>query len=232
MSYSSVRLIILSIFLVLLFTIPQGTYRCSLPEQKKQHIVLITGFEPFGSYECNPSQLIAEELNGQEFDNARIYGVVLPVDFNSSATIATRMIDVLHPDVVISIGLEAKTKVIHVEHLGINLQRDPFGNGSEKRFHFIARHSPLILHCSLPIRSIVCDLRNAGIPVQQSWCAGTYACNTLIYKVMQHINEHTYHTKAGFLHIPLLSQDSEKGMDFSTMIDAVKIVISTTLKKR
>ena len=44
-------------------------------------IVLITGFEPFNGYEINPSQLIAETLNGQNIEDAEIIGIVLPVNF-------------------------------------------------------------------------------------------------------------------------------------------------------
>ena len=74
-------------------------------------IVLVTGFEPFGNFTVNPSQLIAEALNGSIINDAEIVGVVLPVDFNESAKITTDMIEHYHPILVISLGLNARARV-------------------------------------------------------------------------------------------------------------------------
>ena len=57
--------------------------------------VLVTGFEPFGAQEVNPSQLIAEELDG----------VVLPVSYARAPEALRRAVDERDPDVVVAFGL-------------------------------------------------------------------------------------------------------------------------------
>ncbi len=54
------------------------------PQPTGEDVVLVTGFEPFGQWDSNPSGAIALALNGTTVDGARIVGVVLPVTFNTS----------------------------------------------------------------------------------------------------------------------------------------------------
>jgi pyroglutamyl-peptidase len=83
---------------------------------------LVTGFEPFGNYTVNPSQLIAQTLNGSTFNDVDIVGVVLPVDFNESVKMTTDAIQHYHPDLVMSLGLNARSQAIRVEKIGVNLK--------------------------------------------------------------------------------------------------------------
>ncbi len=73
--------------------------------------VLVTGFEPFGTYPINPSQVIAETLNGSTLHDAEIIGIILPVNFTTSVEKAKEAIELYKPDVVISLGLNAKAEV-------------------------------------------------------------------------------------------------------------------------
>jgi pyrrolidone-carboxylate peptidase len=72
-------------------------------------VVLVTGFEPFGSHSINPSQIIAETLNGSILNDAEIIGLVLPVDFNKSVENTIEAIEHYQPDLVISLGLDARS---------------------------------------------------------------------------------------------------------------------------
>ncbi|HWR27585.1 MAG TPA: hypothetical protein VN377_04000, partial [Candidatus Thermoplasmatota archaeon] len=81
-------------------------------------VVLVTGFEPFGTYPINPSQVIAETLNGSTLHDAEIIGIILPVNFTTSVERAKEAIELYKPDVVISLGLNAKAEVIEVEKIG------------------------------------------------------------------------------------------------------------------
>ena len=46
--------------------------------------ILVTGFEPFSSYNVNPSALVAESLNNTIVEDAYIIGIILPVDFEEA----------------------------------------------------------------------------------------------------------------------------------------------------
>jgi len=67
--------------------------------------VLVTGFEPFGRHEVNPSALIAEALDG----------VVLPVSFARASGVLREAIAERDPELVVCFGLADGEKAIYVE---------------------------------------------------------------------------------------------------------------------
>ena len=233
MRFNGIKSLFITFCVILVVLLSFVELTGSSTQHQTQRVVLLTGFEPFGSYEMNPSQLIVETLHGEQLDDVTIYGVVLPVDFERSAEITTQLIDSLQPILVISIGLEAKADGIRIERLGLNLQRDPYGSWEERCLHRIHHNGPFLYVSSLPAWFIVHDLRDAGIPARQSVFAGAYACNAVLYQVLNHIKTNQYDITAGFLHVPLLtSQDSKKGMDLDRLLEATCIVIQTSLDHR
>jgi pyroglutamyl-peptidase len=193
-------------------------------------IVLVTGFEPFGNFTVNPSQLIAENLNRSIINDAEIVGVVLPVDFNESAKIATDKIEQYHPTLVISLGLNARAQGIEIEKIGVNLKRYSKEDGTWSFPQRIDVSGPFLRFSSLNTINIVRKIREANISVQQSFSAGTYICNALFYQLLGYASEQNSVIKMGFIHIPLLDSQDQEGMSLQTMVDAVKITIQTCLE--
>jgi pyroglutamyl-peptidase len=208
---------------ILLF--PIGMYNASGAQ-----VVLVTGFEPFGNVTVNPSQLIAEALNGSIINNAEIVGVVLPVDFNESAKIATDMIEYYHPTLVISLGLNARARDIEIEKIGVNLKRYPKNDGTQSFPRRIDSSGPFLRFSSINTINIVRKIREVNISVQQSYFAGTYVCNALFYQLLGYLSEHNNLIKIGFIHVPLLDSQDQNGMPLQTMIDAAKITIQICLE--
>jgi len=209
--------------LILLFAI--GMYSASGAQ-----VVLVTGFEPFGNYTVNPSQLIAEALNGSTLNDAEIVGVVLPVDFNESMEITTDAIQHYHPDLVMSLGLNARSQAIRVEKIGVNLKRYPKDDGTWSFPRRIDVSGPFLRFSPLHTVNIVRKIREANISVQQSCFAGTYICNALFYQLLGYVSEQNSSRKVGFIHVPLLDSQDPLGMPLQTMVDAVKIAIQTSLE--
>jgi pyroglutamyl-peptidase len=210
--------------LILLF--PIGMYSASGAQ-----VVLVTGFEPFGNYTVNPSQLIAEALNGSTLNDAEIVGVVLPVDFNESVEIATNAIQYYHPDLVMSVGLNARSQVIRVEKIGVNLKRYPKDDGRWSFPRRIDIAGPFLRFSPLCTADIVRKIRVANISVQQSCFAGSYVCNALFYQLLGYVSEQNSSIKVGFIHVPLLDSQDTFGMPLQAMVDAVKIAIQTGLEE-
>ena len=208
--------------LILLF--PIGMYSASGAQ-----VVLITGFEPFGNYTVNPSQLIAETLNGSTLNDAEIIGVVLPVDFNESVETTTDAIQQYQPDLVICLGLNARSQAVRVEKIGVNLKRYPKDDGTWSFPRRIDISGPFLRFSPFHTANIVRKIREANISVQQSYFAGTYICNTLFYQLLGYVSEQNSSIKVGFIHVPLLDSQDPLGMPLQTMIDAVKIAIQTGL---
>lgn len=190
-------------------------------------IILVTGFGPFDVYEINPSQLIAEELNGQTINGSEIIGIVLPVDFDASIENLTQAISLYNPRILISTGLSPRAKKMNIEKCGINIKMYPSFEKSWFIPRRLDRFGPFIRFSPFNTKEIVLSHKNAGIPSRQSYYAGFYICNAVLYGALGYIKEHELSTKAGFIHVPLLSTQNPKGMDLDTMVEGVKIAIKT-----
>lgn len=192
-------------------------------------IVLVTGFEPFDQYDVNPSQMIAETLNGSTLEGAEIIGIVLPVDFNESVLIATQAIEHYSPLLVISIGLDARSRTIKVEKIAMNLKRYQKPDGTWSFPRRIEPSGPLLRLSPLHTKDMVSAMKQAQIPARQSVFAGTYVCNSLFYQLLGFAAVHNSTIKIGFIHVPLLDSQDPQGIPLQTMVDAVKIAIQKSI---
>ncbi len=192
-------------------------------------VVLVTGFEPFGVHAINPSQVIAETLNGTILSDAKIIGIVLPVDFNTSVERARAAIDQYHPDVILSLGLAARSRVVKVEKLAVNFKRYPRDDGTWSFPQRIDRNGPFFRVTTLNTGGIAREMRHAGIPARQSFFAGMYICNSLFYGLLGDISGNNMTASVGFIHVPLLDSQDPAGMSLENLVDAVKIAIQSCL---
>src|ERR1700676_4078458 len=81
--------------------------------------VLVTGFEPFGPWQRNPSGETARHLDGATIVDVEISGLVLPVSFQRAATPVIAAIDELRPDVVLNLG-QGSVVGVRVERIAVN----------------------------------------------------------------------------------------------------------------
>jgi len=192
-------------------------------------VVLVTGFEPFDIYDVNPSQLIAEALNGEYINDIEIVGIVLPVDFDESVDIVIQTVKYYNPLLVMSIGLAPGAVSIELEKIGVNLKIPLLNESSWLLPRRINPDGPFIRISPINIREVTKELRGAGIPAHQSFSAGIYVCNAVLYGTLGYIKDHELSTRAGFIHVPLLNSQNPNGMELETMIEAVKLSINTSL---
>jgi pyroglutamyl-peptidase len=155
---------------------------------------LVTGFEIFGEHEVNPSQLIAEELDG----------VVLPVSYERAATALRAAIDEREPDLVVCFGLAHDRTAISVERWAHNLDEATTvdNEGAAGSGRAIDPAGPLALASTLPVDAIVAALAEEGIPAEVSRDAGGYLCNHVFYELMHLIERERPETRGGFIHVP------------------------------
>jgi len=200
----------------------------SYPPEKT---VLITGFESWALYTPNPSQLIAENLSNIEINGAKVVSIIVPVLWGEAVDFITQAIIDFEPDIVISIGT-GMIDSIHVEKIGKNLKscREPDNEGKIFLFRRIDPHGPFLRFSNLPISNIVRKINRADIPAERTYNAGSFICNEVFYGVLNFIDRKDLSIDAGFIHVPLLSnQDPDNGMELEDMIDAIEIAISACL---
>ena len=159
--------------------------------------VLVTGFEPFGANAVNPTQLLAEELDG----------VVLPVSYARAADALRAAIREREPGVVLCFGLADDREAISVERYAHNLDEasttdndEAAGSGAE-----IDVAGPLAYRSTLPVDAIVAALQAEQIPAQVSRDAGGFLCNHIFYVLMGTLGRGQ---TGGFVHVPPLALHS------------------------
>jgi pyroglutamyl-peptidase len=152
---------------------------------------LVTGFEPFGEHDVNPSALIAEALDG----------VVLPVSFARASGALREAIAERDPELVVCFGLADGDTTISVERFAHNLdEADAVDNeGAGGSGSTIDPGGPLALASSLPVDAIVAALQAEEIPAAVSRDAGGYLCNHVFYVLMGALGPGR---KGGFVHVP------------------------------
>ena len=166
----------------------------------------ITGFEPFGKFSQNPSELIVRELANKTFDKCLVDTLVLPVSFQNSATIIKQWLNDHHPyDYIISFGLANSRQCLSLERIGINCMdaSKPDNDNVLPQDLPIDPAGPPAIFSTLPIKMMkTCLGETTEIPIKISNSAGTYVCNTLLYTTLNEISKKGLSTKCGFIHLP------------------------------
>ena len=202
-------------------------------------MLLLTGFQPFGGAEVNPSAGVVEALLQDPPDGVDLATMILPVETGVAAETLLAEIDRTGADTVVMLGEARGRSVISIEQVAVNLldfsMPDNAGNRIEDRP--IVADGPDAVFSTLPVRHLVNGLREAGIPVERSLSAGTYLCNEISYRVLE--RHRTRATdglptlRAGFVHLPSLPCQASTGgegspsMSLDLEIEAVRRIVAT-----
>jgi pyroglutamyl-peptidase I len=199
--------------------------------------VLITGFEPFGGETVNPSWEVVKLLDGMIIDDCRVVARQLPCVFGESLEVLNAAIDALQPSVVLAIGQAGGRVDVTVERVAINVDdaRIPDNRGQQPVDVAIVPDGPAAWFSTLPIKSMVEALREAGIPASVSQTAGTFVCNHVMYGVLHKLADRP-EVKGGFIHIPYLPEQAAAhpgapSMARQTLKQALEIAIAVALRQ-
>ncbi|MBU3692265.1 MAG: pyroglutamyl-peptidase I [Candidatus Nanopelagicaceae bacterium] len=196
--------------------------------------VLISGFEPFGGATLNPSQLLVEKLAEEKLPGVDLSTVILPVEFDRAAEILISKIKNLSPKVVISFGQAEGRSAFTPEKIAINLDdaRIADNSGDARKQKRILEDGADGYFSTLPVEKIVSEINEQGVPSSLSLSAGSFVCNHIFYR-MQHALL-GQDIKSGFIHLPLVSEQSEEfpnqpTMSLDQMLVGAKTAILSTL---
>jgi len=200
--------------------------------------LLITAFEPFGGELVNPSLEVARDIGSMHFADLQVEVVELPVARFQATEIAINRMRIAEPDVVLMLGEAGRRSRVTPERVAINMDdfHIPDNAGHQPQGEPIIEDGPVGYFSTLPIYSIVTQLKKAHIPAAISNSAGLYLCNRLFYMVMHCIAMEKRPIRAGFMHLPYLHEQTiNKGLDVpsmsrETMTEAVRIAIQVSLQ--
>jgi pyroglutamyl-peptidase len=177
--------------------------------------VLLTGFEPFFRSRVNPSAEVVRAIEADPPLQMDLRTKVLPVVFAEAGGLLRREIDSFQPEVVLMLGLGSGTS-LRIERVGINLDdipgaKDNRGESPEERP--IDHEGPAAYFSTLPVRRLVRHLKKHGVPAAESYSAGTFLCNHVLYAALRHCARRKIGAQVGFIHLPQLSEVAAEEAD-------------------
>ncbi len=175
-------------------------------------IILVTGFEPFGTSSMNPSGEILRSLKGDDLITA-----ILPVTFGVVSAKLRELIDLHKPTAVLCLGQAEGRSELTPERIAINLfdARIPDNVGNMPKSQSIVIDGPDGYFSTLPIESMVAAMKAAGIPASISLTAGTFICNHVFYSMQDYLKASG--VVSGFVHVPLMDEQRSEFPGLPTM---------------
>lgn len=189
--------------------------------------ILLTCFEPFGDVPSNPSlDAVAAVTPPRDIELSRL---VLPVKWHDSFEILSKEWDAFSPDAVIMTGLAGGAAGIRVERVGLNICgaiKDngglyPDGQGEIPGEMKISKDDPDAFFSTFDHAKILSALGENGIKAAQSFSAGTYICNYVLYSALLKNNRENSGKCVGFVHVPY-SYQVRAGVPFMDICDITR----------
>jgi len=193
--------------------------------------VLITGFEPFGGSDVNPSIMACRRLEGMELNGFKLVVEEIPLRFHEIRGVIEGHIEKHQPSAVVCTGQSGRA-FIALERVAINVgdARSPYNCGYKPIDEKLNEDGPAAYFTRLLIRVILEALKEAKIPVEISNSAGTYGCNQVFYHLMDYLAREKLDMPAGFIHVPPLpEQVIDKKMPSMT-VDLIAKALEVAVK--
>ncbi|WP_459554708.1 pyroglutamyl-peptidase I [Lacunimicrobium album] len=168
--------------------------------------MLVTGFEPFLQMGWNPSQEIVEGIMGREWgEGVVVRGEVLKVEYGAAGARVVELMEEFEPDVVLSVGVAARTEEIRLERVAININDSIHldNAGEVRRGRRILVEGPEAYFSTLPVDELQGVLLGMEAGVVVSNHAGAFVCNHVFYTALHHAGRMGRKPVCGFLHVPL-----------------------------
>ena len=197
--------------------------------------ILVTCFDPFGGASVNPSQMAVTQLP-DEIAGVKVLKQVIPTVFNKSIDALYDVLKIEAPDAVICVGQAGGRPNITVERVAINIDdaRIPDNAGGQPIDTAVVENGPAAYFATLPIKAMVKNCNDIGIPAAISNTAGTFVCNHLMYAACHYAALNQPQMKAGFVHIPFVpEQTTDKptmpSMSCTDIVKGLESLIETTI---
>lgn len=198
--------------------------------------VLITGFDPFNGETINPA-FEAIKLLPNVISNANIIKLEIPTVFQKSMDFIEKSIGKHNPDIIISVGQAGGRSSISIERVAINIEdtkiKDNEGNMPiDKK---IKEDGENAYFSNLPIKLMVENMINNGIPADISNDAGTFVCNHVMYNTLYLIDKKYNNIKSCFIHVPyipiqVLKKSNTSSMSLIDISKGLEICIKTSIE--
>lgn len=169
--------------------------------------ILITGFEPFGGESVNPAYEAVKLLPDMAGD-IQIVKMEIPTVFGKAGKVVETGILQHQPDAVICVGQAGRRADIGVERVAINLVEAsiPDNAGNQPMDVKVQEDGDTAYFATIPVKAMVKNIKDHGIPASISYTAGTYVCNSVMYDLLYLIDRKYPSIRGGFIHVPYATE--------------------------
>ena len=199
--------------------------------------VLLTGFEPFGGADVNPSWTAALLAAAEPPAGVRAEAVLLPCVFGDAITALRAAVRRTAPDLVLCVGQAGGRPDITLERIAVNLDDAgiPDNAGRQPIDEPVVPGGPAAYFSTLPLKACVAAVREAGLPASVSQTAGTFVCNHVFYGLMHLAATELPSLRGGFVHIPFspaqVTDQSKPSLPESCSAEALRVIMATALAR-
>ncbi len=169
--------------------------------------ILITGFEPFGGESVNPAYEAVKLLPDMAGD-IQIVKMEIPTVFGEAGKVVETGILQHQPDAVICVGQAGRRADIGVERVAINLVEAsiPDNAGNQPMDVKVQEDGDTAYFATIPVKAMIKNIKDHGIPASISYTAGTYVCNSVMYDLLYLIDRKYPSIRGGFIHVPYATE--------------------------
>ena len=196
--------------------------------------IILTGFEPFGNSNVNPSTLACQAFDGEDVDDYAIQAFEIPLIFKE---IKGKIVSLLKkkPNAIICTG-QSPRAMLSLERVAINIadvSRAAYNCETKPTGEILEDNGPAGYFTTLPIRKLKESLEKKNIPCEISNSAGAFGCNQIFYHLMHYLAEEKISIPAGFIHVPSLPEQvigkNIPSMSLDTIKSGLRIVLQTLI---
>ena len=186
--------------------------------------LLITGFDPFGGADVNPSWMAVQGLPDQvgEFVLCKLE---IPTVFDLATRTVLAKAAEFSPDVILCVGQAGGRSAVTPERIGVNIRdaRIADNAGNQPHGEFVAADGPAAYFSTVPVKKMAQAIQNAGIEATVSNSAGAFVCNDTLYGLLHHFAGTA--VKVGFIHVPYVPEQGTPSMALAHIIAALEAAI-------
>jgi pyroglutamyl-peptidase len=204
---------------------------------KQKVSVLITGFEPFGRYRTNPSEVLVRQYDARRLKDiagaqVRLTKIVLPVSYDVSKVLEKK-VGARRFDLILHFGVASFARCTRLERRAKN--RVDIAVVSKRVFTIkgtkkIMPKGPRYLYSTVSLKAVAKDLKAKHKKFVISNNAGSYICNLLLYRSLLKSKKNRQPSLVGFVHIPSFSVFS-KGRSQAAMDIILRSCVQQVLKR-
>jgi pyroglutamyl-peptidase len=182
---------------------------------------LVTGFEPFGGFEVNSSELVVTALAAR--NEPGVITAVLPTSYRRAEARIGELLRAHQPRTVLLLGCEIASQIC-LEQVALNLDDSdaPDNDGEVRLRRRIIEEAPVGYWSSLQLEPMADAARDLREGVDFSHDAGAYVCNHVYFTAAHLVATELPHTRCGLVHLPALQGPGNR---LTRLLELVRIWI-------